>query len=65
MRKRAEVFRRLFSGSGEVQVGQVGGEAVRQPMTGMLPEVPVPRRMSSVGLTGLKEEDGERCVVML
>ena len=64
MRNKADVFKRVFCGKGDVQVGHVGGEAVRQPTTGMLPEVPVPRRISSVGcaemvIFGVEGIDGD------
>lgn len=44
----ALVLRRLFSFSGDVHVGHVGGSAVRHWTTGTQPEVPVPRKMSSI-----------------
>jgi len=46
-RIRQLVFRRLFSLSGDVHVGQSGFSTVRQPITGTQPDVPVPRKMSS------------------
>ena len=49
------MLKRLFCGRGEVQVAQVGGEAVRQPTLGTEPDVPVPRNMRelTVGWAGI------------
>lgn len=57
MRTSAPVLSLLFSFSGDVHVGHDGFSAVKQPITGTHPDVPVPRNMSS-------SADGSVCIAV-